>query len=60
MGNFALRFLICNIFISIIIVFLLAAKHLFRKKPTSRMQYNLWFPLLGLPAVPFLPYDLSA
>lgn len=55
MGNFALRFLMCNLFISIIIGLLLAAKRIFRKKLTSRMQYNLWFPLLGLLAIPFLP-----
>lgn len=55
MGNFALRFLICNIFISIVICLFLASKHIFRNKLTSRMQYNLWFPLLGLLAIPFLP-----
>lgn len=55
MGNFALRFLMCNLFISIIIGLLLAVKRIFRKKLTSRMQYNLWFPLLGLLAIPFLP-----
>ncbi len=55
MGNFALQFLLCNIFISIIIGLLLAAKHMLRSRLTSRMQYHLWFPLLGLLAVPFLP-----
>lgn len=55
MGNFALQFLLCNIFISIIIGLLLAAKHMLRNRLTSRMQYHLWFPLLGLLAVPFLP-----
>lgn len=55
MGNFALRFLVCNLFISIIIGFLLAARHIFRNQLSSRMQYNLWIPLFGLLAVPFLP-----
>ncbi len=55
MGGFIIHFLICNIFISVIIGMLLAAKHLLHKILTSRMQYNVWFLLLGLLAVPFLP-----
>lgn len=31
------------------------AKRLFKKNLSSRMQYNLWFILLGLLAVPFIP-----
>lgn len=55
MGNLAIRFLICNLFISIIIGFFMAAKWILRKKLTSRMQYHLWLFFLGLLAVPFLP-----
>lgn len=55
MGDFAVRFLLCNLFICIIAGLLLAAKGLLRKSLTSRMQYLLWFPFLGLLAVPFLP-----
>lgn len=55
MANFMIRFLICNIFISGIIGILLIAKGVFKNSLTSRMQYNLWFLLLGLLAVPFLP-----
>lgn len=54
MAEFMIRFLICNIFISIIIGILLFAKHLLKNYLTSRMHYNLWYLLLGLLAVPFL------
>ena len=55
MEAFIIRFLICNIFISIIAGALLTAKFLLRKSLTSRMQYNLGFLLLILLTVPFLP-----
>lgn len=55
MAEFMIRFLICNIFISIIIGILLPVKHLLRNSMTSRMHYNLWYLLLGLLAVPFIP-----
>jgi len=51
-----MRFFICNIFISGIIGILLAAKQIFKNTLSSRMQYNLWFPVLGLLAVPFIPF----
>lgn len=55
MTEFMIRFLICNIFISIIIGIFLPARHLLNNKLTNRMQYNLWFLLLILLAVPFIP-----
>ena len=55
MAEFMIRFLICNIFISIIIGIFLLARHLLKNDLTSRMHYNLWFLLLGLLAVPFIP-----
>ena len=51
-----IRFLICNVFISGIIGILLIAKRIFKNNLSSRMQYNLWFLLLGLLAVPFIPF----
>lgn len=54
-AEFMIRFLICNIFISIIIGILLLAKHLLKNNLTNRMHYNLWFLLLGLLVVPFIP-----
>lgn len=58
MINFMIRFLICNVFISGIIGILLITKRIFKKSLSSRMQYNLWFLLLGLLAVPFIPFRL--
>ncbi len=55
MAEFMIRFLICNISISFIIGIFLLAKHFLKKCLTSRAHYNLWFPLLGLLAVPFIP-----
>ncbi len=59
MSEFMIRFFFCNILISMIIGLFLLAKHLLKKKLTSRMQYNLWFLLLGLLAVPFLPNQIK-
>ena len=58
MANFMIRFLICNVFISGIIGILLIAKWIFKNNLSSRMQYNLWFLLLGLLTVPFIPFRL--
>lgn len=58
MANFMIRFLICNVFISGIIGILLIAKRIFKNNLSSRMQYNLWFLLLGSLAVPFIPFRL--
>ena len=56
MADFMIRFLICNVFISGIIGILLIAKRIFKNNLSSRMQYNLWFLLLGLLTVPFIPF----
>lgn len=58
MADFMIRFLICNVFISGIIGILLIAKRIFKNNLSSRMQYNLWFLLLGLLLVPFIPFRL--
>ena len=58
MDNFIIRFLICNVFISGMIVILLLAKWIFKNNLSSRMQYNLWFLLIGLMAIPFIPLRL--
>lgn len=56
MANFGIRFFLCNIFICIIIGLLMIVKRAFKKYLTSRMQFNLWFLLLGILAVPFVPF----
>ena len=58
MANFMIRFFLCNVLISGIIGILLIAKWVFRNNLSSRMQYNLWLLLLGLLAVPFIPFRL--
>ena len=46
-----IRFFLCNVFISGITGILLIVKRIFKNSLSSRMQYNLWFLLLGLLAV---------
>lgn len=55
MADFGIRFFICNIFICAIIGILLMIKKVLKNHLTSRMQFNLWFLLLGMLAVPFIP-----
>lgn len=59
MAAFMIRFLICNIFISGIVGILLVFKRIFKNSLSCRMQYNLWFLLIGVLAVPFLPFSLT-
>ena len=56
MAGFMLRFLICNILLCGIIGILLLMKRILKNSLSSRMQYNLWFLLLGLLSIPFLPF----
>ena len=58
MADFLVRFGICNLFLCGIIGILFLARHLFRNILSARMQYHLWFLLLGLLIVPFLPFRL--
>lgn len=55
MANFMIHFLLCNIIISGIIVVFLMIRKLLTNKITNRCKYNIWFLLLGLLTVPFLP-----
>lgn len=55
MADFMIRFFICNALLCGIIGILLLMKHILKNCLSSRMQYNLWFPFLGLLTVPFLP-----
>ncbi len=59
MADFMIRFLICNLFICALVGILLAARHLLRNILSGRMQYHLWFLLLGLLTIPFLPLGLT-
>lgn len=55
MLTFISRFLICNIFVCFFICILITVKRILKNKLSSRVQYNLWFLLLLLLIVPFLP-----
>ena len=56
MAAFGIRFFLCNIFICAVTGIFLIAKQALKNHLTGRMQFNLWFPLLGLLTVPFLPF----
>lgn len=58
MTDFMIQFLLCNLYLSGIIGILLLVKRLFQNILSARMQYHLWFLLLGLLTVPFLPLRL--
>lgn len=58
MADFTIRFFICNIFICGIIGILIIVKRVLKHHLPNQLQYRLWFVLLGLLAVPFLPFRL--
>lgn len=58
MADFGIRFFLCNLFICVITTIFLIAKRTLRNHLTSRMQFHLWYLLLGLLVVPFLPFRL--
>lgn len=59
MDSFIIRFLICNLLISIIICILFAVNYLLRNVLTAGMKYRLWLLLPGFMMVPFLPHELT-
>lgn len=60
MADFMIHFLLCNLLISGVTGIVLTAKRILKKHLSSRMQYNLWFVLLSLLAVPFMPFHLPS
>lgn len=52
------QFVRCNLILCIVITVLLALKYCLRNHLTARMQYCLWFPVLLLMILPFLPLSL--
>ena len=59
MAAFILHFLICNLTVSALIGIFCAAKFALRNSLTNRMQLRLWYVLLVLLALPFLPWQLT-
>lgn len=58
LSSFIIRFLVCNGIITIFIAGIFLVKLILKNKISSRMQYNLWYLLTVLLAVPFLPVKL--
>lgn len=59
MADFMMRFLISNVFLSAVIFLLFLIRRLLQHTLTGRMQYRLWYVLMGLLAVPFFPFPLT-
>ncbi len=55
---FLFSFLLCNLGICLVIGLILAIRRIFYIPLSSQMRYRLWFLLLGLLAVPFLPFQI--
>lgn len=53
--SFGVNFLICNVVISVLTAAIALAKKLLNKHLSPRVQYNIWFLLLIMLTVPFLP-----
>lgn len=59
MADFMLRFLISNFFLGAVTALFLLLRTLLKSALTARMQYRLWYVMLGLLAVPFLPFPVG-
>lgn len=55
MNEFGLRFILSNLFLTVIIAAILAVKKLFQRHMSASRQYQLWFLFLLLLVLPFLP-----
>lgn len=60
MADFTISFFICNLWLCLPVLLLLAVKKCLKKQLSGRMPYHLWFLLLILLAVPFLPEHFTA
>ena len=58
--TFPLRFLICNLFLAILLGILLSVKHLWKKHLTCRAQYGLWYVFTMALWIPLLPYRTAS
>ncbi|MDD2973021.1 MAG: BlaR1 family beta-lactam sensor/signal transducer [Lachnospiraceae bacterium] len=59
MSAFIIRFLFCNVLITLIIGAITLLKYGLRTALPARTQYHLWFLVLGMMTVPFLPFQFS-
>lgn len=58
--TFPVRFLACNLFISLLLACLLLLKKGLKKHITLTMQYQLWYVFVLVLLLPFLPYQIAA
>lgn len=59
MTSFMIHFLFCNCILAIAIGIIFAAKGMFRNYLSGQMQYRLWFLILILMVIPFLPIHFA-
>lgn len=59
MLNFVIRFFLWNILLAFFFVFLFAVRRVLGRHLSRRSQYRLWFVMLALLAVPFLPFSTA-
>lgn len=59
MTDFMIHFLLRSVLVSGVIGIFLAVRQIFGKHLLARTRYRMWFGLLALLAVPFLPLHLS-
>ncbi len=58
MTSFSIHFILCNLFIALVILTITAVKYLFKNHLSARTVYRLWSVLFILMALPFLPVRL--
>lgn len=54
--SFMIHFLICNVFLAFFVCLILIFRHIFRHYLSAQRKYQLWYLLLALLVVPFLPF----
>lgn len=56
--TFPIHFLICNLFITVLLALILFAKQLFKKHITFNAQYSLWYIFAAALMLPFIPFRI--
>lgn len=54
---FPIKFLICNVFLTILLFILLSARHLMKRQLTPHARYGLWYVFSAALLLPFLPFQ---
>lgn len=56
---FSVRFLLCNLVLTILLGFFLLIKKVFRRSLTAGSQYSFWYVFSCAALLPFLPYKIT-